>query len=141
MVYNIVIWHYYTFQYDHYTNSSNHLLLCKLITILLTIFSFPLSTHLPTSTLLVTMQLVCFYASVFIFCFIALILCSTYIWNHTVFVFYCLIYFLSIVPSRFIHALANSKISFFFTVVYSIIYIPIFQNIKIHWFHISIRCA
>ena len=46
---------------------------------------------------------------VHLFCFLD----STYKWTHTVFIFLCLSS-LSIIPSRFIHVVSNSKISSFF---------------------------
>ena len=54
---------------DHPTNLSNHLSLCKLITILVTIFPFPLLPLLPPRSLPVTVFCFCFYF-VHLFCFV-----------------------------------------------------------------------
>ena len=58
---------------------------------------------------LATTNLFCVSVNSFLFYFLD----STYNWDHTVFVFLCLMYF-RMIPSGIIHVVADSRISFFF---------------------------
>ena len=67
-----------------------------------------------------TYESFCSVFFVHLFCFLD----STYMWNHKVFIFLCLINSLMIMLFRPIHVVANSKVSFFFfDVRYIYIYI------------------
>ena len=137
-MHNIVIWYFYTLQNNRH-KSSYHLSPYKVITMSLIIFPvlYILSpwliyfvigslyllifltyfTHLPTPASLVTTYLFSASASLFLFCLSSffVFLHSTYKWNHTVLLFAAWLFSHSIIPSRSIHAVANGKVSFFFT--------------------------
>ena len=134
-MYNIVIWYFHILQNAHHDKFSYHLSPYKGITLLLTIFpmlyisspwliyfvtesvylliSLTYVAHSPTSSPLATSCLFSVSMILFLFCYLYLFcfLDFTYKWNHLVFVFLWLTS-LSITPSRFIHPVANRKISF-----------------------------
>ena len=67
---------------------------------------FPSGNHL---------SVLCIYEFVLVwFCHLFCFTDFTYDWDHTVFVFPCLTYFISIIPSGFIHVVPNGRISSFF---------------------------